>query len=80
RSVGARWFGELVNYVGAHGHANPPQSMYTSSGLALGRWVSAQRRPTAATRWPRTTPAGSPAWRACRPGVEPVRRAVGERL
>jgi hypothetical protein len=37
-------FGELVNYVGTQGHANPPQSIYTHSGLALGRWVSAQRR------------------------------------
>lgn len=37
-------FGDLAVYAAQHGHARPPQAYYAESGLALGHWVSDQRR------------------------------------
>lgn len=42
-----RWdinFEDLAVYAAERGHARPPQSYYAESGLALGHWVSDQRR------------------------------------
>ena len=37
-------FEDLAVYAAQHGHARPPQTYYAESGLALGHWVSDQRR------------------------------------
>jgi superfamily II DNA or RNA helicase len=37
-------FAALVDYTAQHGHASPPQQHRTPAGIALGQWVSGQRR------------------------------------
>ena len=39
----ARWFGLLLAYREVHGDCRVPKRHKTAEGLALGRWVSAQR-------------------------------------
>jgi superfamily II DNA or RNA helicase len=37
------WHAALADFRATHGHANPPRSWCTSTGMALGGWLHAQR-------------------------------------
>ena len=39
-----QWFGRLVAYVDEHGHCNMPHAPGATGGVALGVWVSRQRK------------------------------------
>ncbi len=40
----AQFYKALAGFAGREGHANPPPDYRTDDGLALGQWVTAQRR------------------------------------